>query len=117
LLKAIIKLGEVYNRPMKKMFLSVYLFASLITMGQAIKFGRLGCGFDHNGNQINRFNPVRCLFNDTINNVLYAGGQFKFADGKIVYGIARWHDNMWDSLKGGSKIIYGDRNQCLKKQS
>lgn len=69
-------------------------------MGQAVKFGPLGSGFNNSG-----YNPVRAMFYDTIDKKLYAGGQFAIADGKTVWGVAVWYNNAWDSLKGGFTSI------------
>lgn len=81
---------------MKKIILSFFLLAPFFGKGQAIKFNTFGSGFNNAS-----YNPVRCLFYDTIAKKLYAGGQFALADGKTVWGSAVWSNNMWDSLKGG----------------
>jgi hypothetical protein len=80
----------------KKRLVYFYLLASFLGMGQAIKFGRLGTGFNND-----YVTPVRALFYDTLDKKLYAGGQFTKADGKTVWGAAVWYNNSWDSLRGG----------------
>lgn len=44
---------------------------------------------------------VSTLYNDTATNSLIVGGAFKYADGKLVNGIASWDGTAWDSLAGG----------------
>jgi hypothetical protein len=44
---------------------------------------------------------VRSMYYDTLGKQLYVSGQFKKADNKYVWGIARWKNNKWDSLSGG----------------
>ncbi len=83
---------------MKKHLLYFYLLASFFGMGQAIKFGKLGSGLENNG----YYSPVRSIFYDTLDKKLYAAGQFNTTgDGKTVWGAAVWHNNIWDSLRGG----------------
>jgi gliding motility-associated-like protein len=79
------------------------MLTSLIGWGQPLKFGKLGQGF--------REFAVRSLFYDTIDKKLYAGGQFKFADNKIVWGAAVWNGTQWDSLRGGFTQFPQDTNQ------
>jgi hypothetical protein len=82
---------------MLKFLLYFNLLASFLGMGQAISFGKLGGGINNNG----YYTPVRGMFYDTIDKVIYVSGQFAQADNKTVWGVARWHNNMWDSLRGG----------------
>jgi hypothetical protein len=44
---------------------------------------------------------VRCLFADTIANILYVGGHFETAGGLNARGIAKWDGNNWDTLQSG----------------
>jgi hypothetical protein len=44
---------------------------------------------------------VRCLYADTIENILYAGGGFSHAGSVEVDGIAKWNGIKWDSLGTG----------------
>ncbi len=46
---------------------------------------------------------IRKLYTDTIDNVLYAGGDFGEAGGKQCFGIAKWNGTQWDSLGLGMK--------------
>ena len=82
---------------MLKFLLYFNLLASFLGMGQAISFGKLGGGINNNG----YYTPVRGMFYDTIDKIIYVSGQFAQADNKTVWGVARWHNNMWDSLRGG----------------
>jgi hypothetical protein len=70
------------------------MFASFYGMGQAIKFGSLGGGLIDGGG-------VRSMFYDKIDKKLYVSGQFQKAENKLVWGVAVWYNNQWDSLKGG----------------
>lgn len=51
------------------------------------------------------FNPssasVKSLYEDTIANLLYVGGSFRFAGGIPASGIASWNGTNWDSLGRG----------------
>lgn len=60
----------------------------------AQSFSPLGQGFD--------FAEVRCLYADTANNLLYAGGSFGYSGTTKVNGISVWNGVMWDSLAGGT---------------
>ena len=51
------------------------------------------------GNGMNDF--VTTFYNDTIDDLLYAGGWFGRVDGKSIYGIAKWNGSIWDSLGKG----------------
>ena len=42
-----------------------------------------------------------CLFSDTVNNILYAGGSFLHVQGKPIIGIAQWNGTDWDSIGTG----------------
>ena len=78
-----------------KLFLKILIWlAPLVLRGQAFTYGKLGGG---NNSQM----PIRCLFYDTIDKKLYAGGQFVLMDNKKVWGIAVWNGIKWDSLRGG----------------
>ncbi len=44
---------------------------------------------------------VHTLYNDTVNNLLYAGGQFDSIEGKKIRGIGVWNGVSWDSLGEG----------------
>lgn len=68
--------------------------APLFLRGQVLYYGKLGGG---NNSQM----PIRCLFYDTIDKKLYAGGQFVLMDNKKVWGVAVWNGSYWDSLRGG----------------
>ncbi len=46
---------------------------------------------------------VKQLYTDTIDNVLYATGNFISIGGKKCYGIAKWDGQTWDSLGSGIK--------------
>ena len=46
---------------------------------------------------------IRTLFTDTIDNILYAGGDFTYAGSKACWGIAKWDGTKWDSLGSGMK--------------
>jgi hypothetical protein len=81
---------------MKKLLIQMLMLVSFLGMGQALQFGTLGSGFNNA-----TYNAVRALFYDTVDNKLYAGGQFAIADGKTVWGAAVWQNNAWDSLRGG----------------
>ncbi len=54
-------------------------------------------------------NDVRCLYADTVSNLLYAGGSFKYAGGVVANGIASWDGASWDSLNGGDTNCF---NSC-----
>ncbi|MFN7014286.1 MAG: hypothetical protein ACK4ON_08470, partial [Bacteroidia bacterium] len=45
--------------------------------------------------------PIRAIYNDTTDNLLYIGGPFSTIDGNYIRGIARWNGTQWDSLQGG----------------
>jgi hypothetical protein len=44
---------------------------------------------------------VRCLYSDTIDNLLYCGGGFKSSGALKVRGISKWIGLKWDSLQSG----------------
>lgn len=44
---------------------------------------------------------VTSLYSDSATNSLIAGGYFKYADGKVVNGVAAWNGITWDSLGSG----------------
>lgn len=46
-------------------------------------------------------NTVWCMKNDTVNNLLYVGGEFSLAGGISVNNIAKWNGSNWDSLSSG----------------
>ncbi len=52
----------------------------------------VGSGFDFD---------VRCLYSDSLNNILYAGGNFKSSGILKVRAIAKWNGTYWDSLQSG----------------
>lgn len=87
---------------MIKKLIIILMLASTFGCGQALKFGKLGQGFREFG--------TRSLFFDTIDKKLYASGQFKFADNKIVWGTAVWNGTQWDSLRGGFTQFPQDTN-------
>jgi hypothetical protein len=78
----------------KNCLLLIMVLASFSGMGQALSFGTLGGGFTLGGG-------VRSMFYDTLDKKLYVSGQFQKADGKLVWGVAVWYNNQWDSLQGG----------------
>nr|MBP6335115.1 hypothetical protein [Bacteroidia bacterium] len=41
---------------------------------------------------------VRCLLTDTINNFLYAGGNFTSVDGVTALNVAKWDGSNWSAL-------------------
>ena len=48
-------------------------------------------------------NKVHCLYTDTVDSLLYAGGTFKLADGLEVNSIAAWDGMNWIDLDGGQR--------------
>ena len=84
---------------MKKL-LQIIIFATLIKNTQAQVWSSLS-------SQPN--DAVGVLFTDTINNLLYAGGQFTIAGTIPVNHIAKWDGNNWDSLGAG----FNDRPVCI----
>jgi hypothetical protein len=46
-------------------------------------------------------NDIVSLFADSINNKLYAGGHFTQVNNTVMWGIASWNGNRWDSLRHG----------------
>ena len=44
---------------------------------------------------------VRCLYTDTVDNLLYCGGSFKSCGPMRARGIATWNGVNWDSLQSG----------------
>src|SRR5262245_37045056 len=46
--------------------------------------------------------PVRYLYKDSVNNLLYASGTFEYADNINVNEIAMWNGINWDSLGHGA---------------
>lgn len=47
-----------------------------------------------------------CFYEDTVNDILYFGGEYKNVDGMIIPGIAAWDGSNWDSLAGGRLCHY-----------
>ena len=50
---------------------------------------------------------VFCLQNDTINNLLYVGGNFNSVDGIPANNIAKWNGIAWDTLGSGTQWVNG----------
>lgn len=50
-------------------------------------------------------NPISCLFTDTVNNKLYAGGYFSSMGGVSTDAIAVWDGIKWDSIGSGLDIV------------
>lgn len=45
------------------------------------------------------------LYADSINNLLYGGGNFKTSTGDTIWSIAKWDGTKWDSLGSGMKNV------------
>src|SRR5258706_8457432 len=74
-----------------RIFIKVALIVMLwLNIADAQPFYHVGTGTD---------GPILCLFADTGNNILYAGGQFAFAGNIQCNGIGKWNGFNWDSLK------------------
>lgn len=58
------------------------LLNGAVSISNAQVFTQLGSGFD---------NAVRSISIDTINNLVYVGGQFNMSGSKIVRCIAKWN--------------------------
>ncbi len=54
---------------------------------------------------------VRCLYTDTIANLLYCGGGFKSSGALKVRGIAKWNGLQWDSLQSGIDDFHNSNPQ------
>ncbi len=86
---------------MKKNLLFIFLFFNLsYSFSQIITSLSKGT-FDDS--LLMPYGPIRSLFTDTIDNVLYAGGDFVFAGGIRCYGIAKWDGSTWSNLGLGLK--------------
>lgn len=77
---------------MKKIIIAFILFSFNASAQQYWHRVKGGCG------DIGTGEAVVCLFNDSVNNLLYACGSFKTADDTIsADGIAFWNGSEWDS--------------------
>lgn len=56
---------------------------------------------------------VSGLYNDTVLNKLIVFGNFIFADGKLVQGMATWDGQNFDSLGGGDKRAFGGHREMI----
>lgn len=89
------------NSQKSNIFLLVFLaFSNVNFLLQAQSFYPVGGGTNF---------PVECLFSDTVNHNLYAGGHFWQAGSIPCNLVAKWNGLAWDSLKndlsGGARSI------------
>ncbi len=84
---------------MKKFIVFIILFIPLLALSQPITIQPFGSGVNDHPT-IGRGN-IRDMFVDTVNNSLYAVGDFVQMGGKMVYGVAIWDGTTWDSLGSG----------------
>jgi len=69
-----------------------WLLATETITGSAQIWQPFGSGFD---------NSVLTLLNDSVNNLLYAGGSFDTADGSDCSRISKWNNSYWDTIGTG----------------
>lgn len=79
------------NRPMKRILL-VLLFLPVACVN-AQTWYPLGTGLDDYPNVI---------FPDTTDHCVYAGGHFKYVNGKLSQGIAKWNGTTWEDIGYGT---------------
>src|ERR1051326_1524487 len=74
---------------LRKLFI---LFSAAVCSSQAISqnWKALGTGISNY--------DVRDLLNDSLNNLLYAGGNFCSANGILSRSVATWNGSSWDTL-------------------
>ncbi|MFH2142319.1 MAG: T9SS type A sorting domain-containing protein, partial [Bacteroidota bacterium] len=89
---------------MKK--INIIIFGTILfsTLCYSQEWDTLGSGFPYS---------PRCLYVDTSENILYAGGYFLYAGGVRVDGIARWDGTKWDSLAGGAVVYGSSSGSCM----
>lgn len=84
---------KVHNVTMKALWIVIFFVAG---------FGIKSLAQMNYWQPVNEMNyVVTSLYNDSIDDVLYAGGWFGRVDGKSIYGIAKWNGSEWDSLGKG----------------
>ncbi|MBI2722805.1 MAG: T9SS type A sorting domain-containing protein [Bacteroidetes bacterium] len=79
----------------KKIIISLFSFFSITAISQnwvQVGLGAYSCGYG-----------VQKLYADPVNNLLYAGGNFRTTGSDTIKGIARWNGVKWDSLGSGLK--------------
>lgn len=81
--------------------LVVFIALALSTASQAQNWQGLGSGLNYS---------VTGMFTDTVDNLLYVGGQFSMVDGKNFKGFAKWDGTKWDSVGLGINynVMYGN---------
>ncbi|MEO8087624.1 MAG: T9SS type A sorting domain-containing protein [Bacteroidota bacterium] len=73
--------------------------------GRCQNWQPVGNGFDYD---------VRCLYSDSLNNILYAGGNFKYSGNLKARAIAQWNGTNWDSLQSGMDDFHsGNPNSVI----
>jgi hypothetical protein len=82
---------------MKKIYIIIFSIILFSTFCYSQGWDTLSSGFPYS---------PHCLYVDTSENILYAGGYFLYAGGVRVDGIASWDGIKWDSLAGGA-VVYG----------
>jgi hypothetical protein len=56
--------------------------------------------------------PVHALVVDSVNDVLYAAGEFSYIRNTVCRGIAVWNDTLWKPVGSGYDTLWGTR--CLQ---